>query len=187
MQIPASKQQMKVLRLSFPVWVSFSIGLLLAVCCAASASANTPGVENFHQVDRNIYRGAQPTAEGLKSLADLGVKTIVDLRHGKEHADGEQQAAEKLGVRYINVPMSGLTPPTDDEIASILTVLNAADSGPVFVHCREGKDRTGVVIASWRIAHDHWSNDQALAEARSYGMSPRQHPRQNFILNFEKS
>jgi protein tyrosine phosphatase (PTP) superfamily phosphohydrolase (DUF442 family) len=86
-------------------------------------------VENFHQVDQNIYRGAQPTAEGLKSLADLGVKTIVDLRHGKEHADGEQQAAEKLGLRYINVPMSGLTPPTDEEIASILTVLNGPIAG----------------------------------------------------------
>jgi uncharacterized protein (TIGR01244 family) len=172
---------MKVLRLSF------STGLLLAVSCAASASPNTIGVENFHQVDQNVYRGAQPTAEGLKSLASLGVKTIVDLRHGKEHADGERQAAEKIGLRYINVPMSGLTAPTDEEITSILAVLNAADSGPVFVHCREGKDRTGVVIASWRIAHDHWSNDRALAEAKSYGMSPRQHPRQNFILNFEKS
>ncbi len=169
---------MKLLRLS---------GILFAVSCAASASPNTIGVENFHQVDQNIYRGAQPTAAGLKTLARLGVKTIIDLRHGKEHADGEQQAAEKLGLRYINVPMSGLTAPSDREIANILAFLNAADSGPVFVHCREGKDRTGVVIASWRIAHDHWTNDQALAEAKSYGMSPRQHPRQNFILNFEKS
>ena len=169
---------MKLLRLS---------GIVFAVSCAASASPNNIGVENFHQVDQNIYRGAQPTAAGLKTLAHLGVKTIIDLRHGKEHADGEQQAAEKLGLRYINVPMSGLTAPTDQEIANILAVLNAADSGPVFVHCREGKDRTGVVIASWRIAHDHWTNDQALAEAKSYVMSPRQHPRQNFILNFEKS
>jgi len=117
----------------------------------------------------------------------MGVKTIVDLRHGTDHSDSEQKAAERLGLRYINVPMEGLAAPTDEQISRLLAVLDAADRGPVFVHCREGKDRTGAVVACYRIAHDHWSNDQALEEAKSYGMSPLQHPRQNYILNFEKA
>jgi tyrosine-protein phosphatase SIW14 len=157
---------------------------------AISASAGTtdlPGVANFHQVDRNLYRGAQPSDEGLKNLAALGVKTIIDLRHGTDHADTEQQEAERLGLRYINVPMEGLTPPTDKQIADLMAIFNAADQGPVFVHCREGKDRTGAVIACYRIAHDHWANDKALEEARSYGLHATQHPRQNYIMHFNSS
>jgi protein tyrosine/serine phosphatase len=146
--------------------------------------AELVGVANFHQVDRNLYRGAQPSDEGLKNLAALGVKTIVDLRHGKDHADTEQQEAERLGLHYINVPMEGLTAPSDEEIAGLLALMNTADQGPVFVHCREGKDRTGAVIACYRIAHDHWTNDKALDEARSFGLHSTQHPRQNYILHF---
>ena len=145
------------------------------------------GVGNFHQVDPGIYRGAQPSDEGLRNLAQLGVKTIIDLRHGKERGN-EQKTAEEFGLHYVNVPMEGLTPPTDEQIASLLALFDgAADKGPVFVHCREGKDRTGAVVATYRIARDHWTNEKALAEAKSFGMSPLQKPRQNYILKFPAS
>jgi len=171
--------------------VFIPLGLIFGFAIAAlPASADTgelSGVENFHQVDQNVFRGAQPTAEGLKNLAGLGVKTIVDLRHGKDRSDIEEKEAESLGLRYIHVPMEGLTAPTDRQISSLLAVLNAAGQGPVFVHCREGVDRTGTVIACYRITHDHWANDKALQEARAYGMHSDQLPRQNYILNFENS
>jgi protein tyrosine/serine phosphatase len=158
--------------------------LVGSLAVAAPAPEVLAGVANFHQVDQNLYRGAQPSDEGLKNLAGLGVKTIIDLRHGEDRAGEEQKEAERLGLRYINVPMEGLTTPTDKQIADLMTVLNAADQGPVFVHCREGKDRTGTVVACYRILHDHWANDKALEEAKSYGMHQTQHPRRDYILNF---
>lgn len=151
---------------------------------AACASTEMAGIANFHEVNQNVYRGGQPTDEGLKNLAGLGVKTIIDLRHGKDHADTEKKTAESLGLHYINVPMEGLDAPTDQQISSLMAVLNAADQGPVFVHCREGKDRTGTVVACYRIAHDHWTNVKALEEAKACGLHSSQHPRQNYILNF---
>src|SRR5580698_10299878 len=101
-------------------------GLLLAFCSVGlwADTGTQPGVANFHQVDANVYRGAQPTPEGLKTLADMGIKTIVDLRHGKEHSDNEQQTVEKLGMRYINVPMEGLNAPTNQQISDLLAVLD---------------------------------------------------------------
>jgi protein tyrosine/serine phosphatase len=42
---------------------------------------------------------------------------------------------------------------------------------PVFIHCIHGCDRTGTMIACYRIAHDQWSNKAALAEAKRYGLS----------------
>lgn len=156
----------------------------LSAAQESTAQENLPGVVNFHEVSENLYRGAQPSDKGLRNLAALGVKTIIDLRHGKDHADTEQKQAERLGLRYINVPMEGLTAPTDKQIGDLLAVFNAADQGPVFVHCREGKDRTGTVVACYRIAHDHWTNSRALDEAKSYGLHSTQHPRQDYIMNF---
>jgi tyrosine-protein phosphatase SIW14 len=171
------------------VFISFGLifGFATAALPAAADTGELAGVENFHQVDQNLYRGAQPTAEGLKNLAGLGVKTIVDLRHGKDRSATEEKVAEAFGLRYIHVPMEGLTAPTDQQISSLLAVMNAAGQGPVFVHCREGVDRTGTVIACYRIMHDHWANARALEEARAYGMHSDQLPRQNYILNFENS
>jgi tyrosine-protein phosphatase SIW14 len=153
---------------------------------AAELTPTVTGVANFHEVDPNVYRGAQPSLDGFKSLAALGVKTIVDLR-GDDKLPEEQKEVEDLGLRYISIPMSGLTAPTDEQIANILAVFDAADTAPVFVHCREGKDRTGTVVACYRISHDHWANDKALAEAKGYGMSPFQHPRKKYILGFESA
>jgi tyrosine-protein phosphatase SIW14 len=163
--------------------------LFLGLSSLGFAAELTPaitGVSNFHEVDPNVYRGAQPSLEGFRNLAALGVKTIVDLR-GDDRLPEEQKEVEELGLRYISAPMSGLTAPSDEQIANILAVFDAADTGPVFVHCREGKDRTGTVVACYRISHDHWANDKALAEAKEYGMSPFQHPRKKYILGFESA
>jgi tyrosine-protein phosphatase SIW14 len=163
--------------------------LLLGLSTAGFSAEVTPsiaGVPNFHEVDLNVYRGAQPTVEGFRNLAALGVRTIIDLR-GDDQLPEERKEVEDLGLRYISVPMSGLTAPRDEQIADILALFVAADKGAVFVHCREGKDRTGTVVACYRISHDHWTNDKALAEANEYGMSPFQHPRRKYILNFESA
>ena len=82
--------------------------------------------------------------------------------------------------------MTGLTPPTEAEIARILGLLEDGKNRPVFVHCQRGADRTGAVIASYRIDHDGWDNDRALAEARARGMSFFQFPRQSFIRTFQR-
>ena len=146
-----------------------------------------PGIPNFHQVDSHIYRGAQPSTEGWNSLARLGVTTVLDLRYEgevKEHwIATEQRDVEAAGMRYVSVPMDGWSAPSQQQISKILAVL---DSGqPVFVHCRGGRDRTGTAIACYRIWHDRWENEKALAEAASYGMNPLETAMQQYILTFK--
>jgi len=139
---------------------------------AWAADPTAPGVPNFYQVNDHVYRGAQPTDEGWKSLATLGVKTVIDLRLQDEHpTQVEKQAVEAAGMRYINIPMHGMAAPSNEQISKILGLLDSTKEGPVFVHCRRGADRTGTVIACYRVAHDHWQNKKALAEAKSAGMS----------------
>jgi protein-tyrosine phosphatase len=81
--------------------------------------------------------------------------------------------------------MTGVAPPTEAQITKILALLEDDAAGAVFVHCKLGADRTGAVIAAYRIDHDHWDNSRALKEALSFGMSPFQLPRQNFIRRFQ--
>lgn len=148
------------------------------------AGAQVVGIRNFHQIDDHVYRGGQPTMDGYKYLSQIGVKTVVDLRKSDARSAAEERAVTALGMKFVNVPMTGLTPPTMAQISQILSLLEGTN-GPVFVHCRRGADRTGAVIGAYRIDHDHWANARALQEAMSDGMSFFQLPRQGFIRTFK--
>jgi protein tyrosine/serine phosphatase len=145
------------------------------------------GIKNFQQVDSRVYRGAQPTEDGIKYLAKIGVKTVIDLRAADERADAEEVMVTAAGMKYVNVPMSGRTAPTEAQISEVLGILERSGEGggPVFVHCKRGADRTGVVIASYRIDSDGWDNAHALSEAKERGMASDQFPRMSYIRTFQ--
>jgi tyrosine-protein phosphatase SIW14 len=129
------------------------------------AQTNAAGVPNFHQVNDHVYRGAQPTGQGFQSLAKLGVKTVIDLREAGDRSISESKLVEAAGMRYITIPFQGMSAPSPSNVAKVLALFDDASAGPVFVHCRRGADRTGTVVACYRIAHDHWDNQKALQEA----------------------
>ncbi|HEV2494980.1 MAG TPA: tyrosine-protein phosphatase [Terriglobia bacterium] len=158
---------------------------LLVLSLPAFAGFPIQGIRNFSQVDDHVYRGGQPTGEGFAYLAKLGVKTIIDLREHDGRSRAEEQVVTADGMKYMNVPMTGLTPPTEAQITEILTLLEDYTTGPVFVHCQRGADRTGTVIGAYRIDHDHWDNARALAEAKSLGMSFFQLPREHYLQTFQ--
>lgn len=142
-----------------------------------------PGIPNFHQVNDHVLRGGQPATEAWPNLAKLGVKTVVDLRREDEHSTAaEAQAVTAAGMTYINVPMKGVVAPTNEQIAKVLALLNSEDR--VFVHCHRGADRTGAVIACYRIAHDRWAPKQALSEAKSFGMAWTQLGLKHYVMDF---
>src|SRR6266480_7388566 len=96
---------------------------LFALALPAFAGSSVPGIKNFYQVDDHVYRGAQPTDEGFKYLAKIGVKAVLDLREYDERSSAEEHVVTALGMRYVNVPMTGLTPPADAQISKILVLL----------------------------------------------------------------
>lgn len=88
-------------------------------------------------------------------------------------------------MRYVSIPMKGMSTPKNTQIADVLSVLNDAANGPVFVHCKRGADRTGTVIALYRMVHDGWDSKKALNEARSYGMSVFQSAMKHYVTAFK--
>jgi tyrosine-protein phosphatase SIW14 len=168
-------------RLITPLFASsvFFVGVL-------AAQVQPPaGVPNFHQLNNNVYRGAQPSDQGLQNLAHIGIKTVIDLRESGGRSEKERRIVEGAGMRYISIPMSGHSAPSDQEVTRILTIFTDPTSGPVFIHCRRGADRTGTVIACYRISHDHWGNQQALEEAKANGMSWTEMAMKHFVLGYK--
>ena len=146
-------------------------GVVLALAVAFAGDRGVPaknGIGNFGQVNERLYRGAEPDAVALKKLQQMGVKAIVDLRN-KPDVSAESGQAALNGLVYTNIPMRGLGRPGDDEVARVLDLIETLPS-PVFVHCQHGCDRTGTIVACYRIRHDGWLNELALREAETYGM-----------------
>ena len=162
---------------------ALTASLTVASAWASSQNENLP---NFQKVDDHVFRGAQPTDSGFKDLAQLGIKTIIDLRDVGEHSQAnEEKVVTDLGMRYVSIPMQGMSTPKISQVAAVLALLNDTASGPVFVHCKRGADRTGTVIAVYRIAHYSWDNKKALSEAKSYGMSMFERAMQHFVMDFK--
>jgi tyrosine-protein phosphatase SIW14 len=162
-----------------------AVSLPATLAFAAEDPKNLP---NLQIVNDNVLRGGQPTDEGIKSLAHRGVKTIIDLRLPDEHSIlHEKELVESTGMRFVSVPMKGMSAPTEEQLTSVLRILNDRNQWPVFVHCRRGADRTGTILACYRISHDNWNNRKALEEAKAYGISIFERAMRGFIERYKPS
>jgi protein tyrosine/serine phosphatase len=123
-------------------------------------------IENFGQMDERVYRGAQPTAEDYKSLQELGINTVIDLR--KDSENYSKSTVEGLGMKYVHIPMTGWTT-KDSSVAEFLKAVNDASNGKVYIHCAAGKHRTGLVGAVYRLENYGWDYDTAYKEMKNFG------------------
>jgi len=143
------------------------------------------GLPNGGKITEALFRGAQPHTEGVEQLKKLGITTIVDLRgENRELAEKERKQAESLGMRFVNIPVSGWSPPTNEQVAQFLSLF-ADKKEKVFVHCRFGDDRTGVFVATYRMAFDRWPAEQAMKEMYFFGFNGFWHPAmKSYIRDF---
>lgn len=123
-------------------------------------------IKNFGKMDDRFYRGARPKDEDYKALAELGIKTVIDLTDNSR--EYEQPAVEAAGLRYINIPMIDKSYPSMDQVNEFLKVIDDPETGKFFVHCAGGRHRTGVVGAVYRFTRNNWNLEQVLAEMDQY-------------------
>jgi protein tyrosine/serine phosphatase len=129
-----------------------------------AAPLHEPGVPNLHRVSGVYYRGAQPTAGGMRELEKLGVKTVVNLR--AVHSDRDELGDTKLEYEHISFKAWHAE---DEDVVRFLRIVTAPERQPVFVHCQHGADRTGMMTAIYRIAMEGWSKDDAITEMTEGG------------------
>lgn len=123
-----------------------------------------PGLPNLHKVSEDIYRGAQPSVNGIRKLKKLGVKTIVNLR--SFHSDRDEIG--DTGLAYEHIYMKTWHP-EDKEVVRFLQIVTDPNRTPVFVHCKRGADRTGTMCAIYRVAVEGWSKREAIEEMTKGG------------------
>lgn len=145
------------------------IFIVLGCVCSIEAQTNRPaqwaqpidlkGVPNLYKVSDSLYRSAQPTAEGMKNLKNMGIATIVNLR--SFHTDRFKIAG--TGLEYEHIYMKAWHAEYED-ILRFLKIVMDQKRWPILVHCQHGSDRTGTMCAMYRIVVEGWSKEDAVAE-----------------------
>ena len=127
-----------------------------------------PGLPNSFKVSDDLYRGAQPSPEGFAELKAMGIKTDINLRF--LHDDREKLAEAKVSgdITQIEIPMNAWHPEEEDVVAFLKVVSNKSGA-PYFVHCQHGADRTGMMVAIYRICIQGWPRQDALDEMKNGG------------------
>jgi len=126
------------------------------------------GLPNLHKVTKGLYRGAQPSVDGFKSLKKMGVKTVVNLRKMHSNKDEIEEASLTDSFEYIEIPINTWKL-TDEHVIEFLNVANDPSKRPLFFHCKYGADRTGIIAASYRVIIEGWTKGDALEEMQRGG------------------
>ena len=126
------------------------------------------GVPNFGRLKPNLLRGGQPSSDGFAALRAVGVTTVISFTLGDEGAKLEGAEVARLGMDFVALPWSTQEVPEPDQIRTFLTYLRDHPDRRVFVHCKAGSDRTGVMIALSRISIDGWPAQQAVDEMNAF-------------------
>jgi tyrosine-protein phosphatase SIW14 len=122
---------------------------------------------NFSEATTTLYRGGQPSKRGFRILAKMGINIVIDLRGSRE---SERKIVTDLGMQYVALPWQ-CSFPKDKTFVRFLTLLRENPGKKVFVHCRLGDDRTGMMIASYRMAREGWSAERAETEMEKFGFN----------------
>lgn len=136
-------------------------------------------LENCYRVSDEVYRCEQPGKNDIADLKALKVRSILNLRH--YHTDSK--VFEQAGFQLLLQRMEADELTVDDLVAA-LRLLRAAPK-PVMVHCWHGSDRTGSVVAAYRIVFQNWPPAAALDELRHGGFGYHEKSFPNIITLFE--
>lgn len=143
--------------------------LFLGAPSARSQTAQSPeGVPNFARVTDTLYRGAQPSSAGFNALQHMGVGIVVNFRNEAKETSVEEREVESLGMKYVGIPWSGRDNPSDSLIVQFLDLVRTNPQTKIFVHCQRGADRTGTMVAAYRIAVQHQPVKDAVSEMYSF-------------------
>ena len=127
-----------------------------------------PGLPNLGRVTAGLYRGGQPRGQGYDQLHSMGIDIVVNLNTSRKNVEREKTAAESRGMRHVSIPWSPRSLPADDQVAEFLGLIRDNPDKKIFVHCQRGADRTGLMVAVFRMARQGWTPEQALAEMESF-------------------
>lgn len=164
------KERNKIVPTMFKTAAQLVVACWLPILCGCASQQTIHGIPNFADVEPGLYRGGQPTAAGWEYLESIGVSNVIKLNQDSEASDS---MALRLGMTVRKAPISMWQQTMGEPPASQLRrVIEWMDAPGTFVHCSHGQDRTGLVVAMYRVHFDGWSRRQAELEMLDQGFHP---------------
>lgn len=182
-----SKKALKMLLCGWLGCIVLSVILTLLSGCATRGFPPSGAILNFDNVDKYVCRGAQENAVGVEFLKSQKVTLIINLVDINESWIKEIEYAKNNGIDYVWIPLKGFSAPSKENVELILHLIQIeiAKGGKVFIHCRYGCDRTGIIVACYEIRFYRVSNKDAQNDADIHGMSKWETDMKHFIAKFK--
>lgn len=143
--------------------------LVLMGCAVVMPGIPDVPIVNYQQVEPGFFRGAQPDAAGLKYLYSIGIKTIIDINNSESAEAPEASLARVYGIDFVYIPLSGFWAPSDGDTSKIQSILADKSKRPIYIHCKHGEDRTGLMVGIYRVEVEHWVPVMAHDEMLIHG------------------
>jgi len=144
--------------------------LLAAVLVTSALSCpaySAPGRGAAGPVAPGVLRGAAVGKNSYATLKALGAKTVIDLRT----TENERKQVEEAGMAAIAIPIEMSRDGLKEKVNRVVALMADTANQPVYVHCRHGQDRTGIVIAAYRMKQQGWSQAAAETEMQAFGFN----------------
>lgn len=143
-------------------------------------------IPNKQMVGSSIMRGGRPEMSDLAELKQLGYKTIINLENDAKVVAKEKAYAAELGFNYIENPMNASAVPNDQEMEKLIAIMADSRNYPLYIHCKHGQDRTGLVVGLHRVFNDKWKPDVAYQEMLDIGFHPIYASMKKYFFNKTK-
>lgn len=140
--------------------VAFSVmGFVLHTSEKTHATRIKAGkLENLYRVDAELYRSEQPKKSDFAALNQLGVKSVINLR--TLHKDNRKAKKASCTIEHCPVVTKNIS---YEDVVEILKLIEKSPK-PVLIHCWHGSDRTGCVVAAYRMCRNNWTKEEAIKE-----------------------
>ena len=126
------------------------------------------GADNFYKVSETLFRSEQPTEDGMKNIEAFGIGTVISLRSRQK----DVELAKNTELNLIQVSMRAWNPKYEDAV-KVMYFLNPnnpeTNKKPILIHCYHGADRTGMMVALYRMVYQNWEREEALNEMLNGG------------------
>lgn len=147
----------------------FALALALQFTATTAQAGSVEDIPNLFKMNENVYRGGRVTAAGMKQLKKMGVTTIINIENDSEAIKVDKQLAAANGLRFISVPFDTWKTPSDEKVDYVLKTLQDRSLGPIYLHCKHGRDRTGMIMGLYRVEVDGWAAKTAYKEMKDRG------------------
>lgn len=122
------------------------------------------GSDNFYKVSDELYRAAQPSKDDMRAYEKFGIRTVINLRG----FNSDKSEVRGTGLKLVEIPIKTWRAGDDKNVVAVLQAIRDAEK-PVLIHCMHGADRTGMMVAMYRMVEQGWSREAAVDEMMNGG------------------